>query len=248
MAGEVEAVAERYAANGADLTAASAGTGARRTTLIRPRPWAARRAPGAFALDSPAGRARLQDGSLLLWSIAEGRRGARWRASTRRDGRLLSDLLLEVGHDGRPGRLEIATPAGLLTLHPEADGRRPTATSSRPTASDPSRSSGAPATGSSRARARSSLRRCVARSGGGRGRGARLVPGLHVDDELRVWRGRARRPPADGDALARSRRPTGPAGSCRSTTRACRSSRRATPATGCRLRRRSGRSRSTRGG
>ena len=24
--------------------------------------------------------------------------------------------------DGRPGRLEIATPAGLLTLHPEADG------------------------------------------------------------------------------------------------------------------------------
>ena len=30
-------------------------------------------------------------------------------------------LLLEVGTDGRLGRLELTTPAGLLTLHPEPD-------------------------------------------------------------------------------------------------------------------------------
>jgi hypothetical protein len=69
-----------------------------------------------------AGRADLAGGALLLWSVAEGRRGARWRASGRRAGRLLWDLLLEVGVDGRPGRLEIATAAGQLTLHPEPDG------------------------------------------------------------------------------------------------------------------------------
>jgi len=69
-----------------------------------------------------AGRASLHDGSVLLWSIAEGARGARWRASTRRDDALRSDLLLEVGVNGRPGRLEITTLAGQLTLHPDATG------------------------------------------------------------------------------------------------------------------------------
>jgi hypothetical protein len=31
-------------------------------------------------------------------------------------------LLLEVDRAGRPSRLELATPAGLLTLHPSSDG------------------------------------------------------------------------------------------------------------------------------
>ncbi|MDO8485990.1 MAG: hypothetical protein Q7S35_13695 [Candidatus Limnocylindrales bacterium] len=69
-----------------------------------------------------AGRARLADGTQLVWSVADGRRGRRWRAMTTRDGALTGALLLEVGVDGRPARLELATAAGLLTLHPEPSG------------------------------------------------------------------------------------------------------------------------------
>jgi hypothetical protein len=137
-----------------------------------------------------AGRATLQNGSVLLWSIAEGRRGARWRACTRGPGGLLSDLLLEVGSDGRPARLEIATPAGLLTLHPEPDGRSAHGNVVRPDGVDPlafewtehhwfeSRQS--PVVAAAMVRA--------LRSGVGVG-AHRVVPGLHVDDDLRVWRG-----------------------------------------------------------
>jgi hypothetical protein len=38
-----------------------------------------------------------------------------------RDGQLVQALLLEVSPAGRPSRLEMTTPAGLLTLHPEPD-------------------------------------------------------------------------------------------------------------------------------
>ena len=69
-----------------------------------------------------AGRATLADGTALVWSVADGRRGRRWRAVTTRDGILTATLLLEVGVDGRPARLELATAAGLLTLHPEGAG------------------------------------------------------------------------------------------------------------------------------
>jgi len=69
------------------------------------------------------GRGRLADGSLLVWSVAEGARGRRWRAATTRGGILALGLLLEVGTDGRPKRLELTSPAGLLTLHPEPDLR-----------------------------------------------------------------------------------------------------------------------------
>ena len=137
-----------------------------------------------------AGRAALVDGSTLLWSIAEGGRGARWRGSTRRDGALLSDLLLEVGVDGHPGRLEITTTAGQLTLHPEpdqasahgnvvsAEGVRPLAYEWSPHHWFESRQSPLVAAAMCRA-----LRAAV-------GVGEfRLVPGLHVDDALRVWRG-----------------------------------------------------------
>jgi hypothetical protein len=137
-----------------------------------------------------AGRADLRDGSLLLWSIAEGARGARWRASTRRDGALGSDLLLEVDTEGRPGRLEITTPAGQLTLHPEADGRSAhgnvvTPHGVRPLAYEWNshhwfESRQTPVVAAAMCRA---FRAEVAVGA------FRLVPGLHIDHSLRVWRG-----------------------------------------------------------
>ena len=59
---------------------------------------------------------------MLLWSVAEGGRGRRWRASTRDSvGRLLDDLLLEIEPGGRIGRLELTTVDGQLTFHAEPD-------------------------------------------------------------------------------------------------------------------------------
>jgi hypothetical protein len=52
--------------------------------------------------------------------VADGRRGRRWRAiTTSADGRLVQDLALEVSPEGHVLKLEVASPAGLLTLHPE---------------------------------------------------------------------------------------------------------------------------------
>jgi hypothetical protein len=71
-----------------------------------------------------AGSARLPDGSRLAWTVADGTRGRRWRSvTTSPDGRLVLATLLEVEPDGVPAKLELASPDGLLTLHPEADGR-----------------------------------------------------------------------------------------------------------------------------
>ena len=69
-----------------------------------------------------AGTAFLADGAQLVWSVAEGSRGRRWRAMSIADGIITHGLLLEVGLDGTPARLELTTPAGLLTLHPDPDG------------------------------------------------------------------------------------------------------------------------------
>jgi hypothetical protein len=69
-----------------------------------------------------AGTAVMADGGEVVWSVADGHRGRRWRAITRRAGTITSSVLLEVGTDGRPARLEVATLAGLLTLHPETTG------------------------------------------------------------------------------------------------------------------------------
>ncbi len=69
------------------------------------------------------GRVLLGDGALLVWSLAEGRRGRRWRALSSRDGVISHSLLLEVDGAGRPSRLELTTEAGMLTLHPEPDER-----------------------------------------------------------------------------------------------------------------------------
>ena len=69
-----------------------------------------------------AGRGRLGSESVVTWSIAEGRRGRRWREVVVANGAVRSSLLLELDPDGRFSHLELSTAAGLLTLHPEGDG------------------------------------------------------------------------------------------------------------------------------
>ena len=59
----------------------------------------------------------------MTWSLAEGGRGRRWRASHVRDGRLEGTILLELDAAGRPARLELGTSDGLLTLHPDRGER-----------------------------------------------------------------------------------------------------------------------------
>lgn len=70
-----------------------------------------------------AGSGRLPDDRTLVWSVAEGRRGRRWRSITcGADGAVALTMLMEIGVDGRFTRLELASPSGLLTLHPEPGG------------------------------------------------------------------------------------------------------------------------------
>ena len=66
------------------------------------------------------GRAALPTGELVVWSIADGRRGRRWREVTSRSGTVVRSVLLETDPAGLVTRLEIATAAGLLTLHPDS--------------------------------------------------------------------------------------------------------------------------------
>lgn len=68
-----------------------------------------------------AGTYGTADGSMVVWTVADGRRGRRWREVRSRDGAVDRALLLETDPDGRVTRLEISAAAGLLTLHPEAD-------------------------------------------------------------------------------------------------------------------------------
>jgi hypothetical protein len=80
----------------------------------------------AAAGDAPytrlAGRLTLADGAQLTWSVADGSRGRRWRAVAVANGIVSHAVLLEVDLAGRPSRLELTTPAGMLTLHPSRDG------------------------------------------------------------------------------------------------------------------------------
>ena len=69
-----------------------------------------------------AGTGRDADGWRVIWSVAEGKRGRRWREVRCRDTAVASSLLLETGPDGRFSHLELSTPSGLMTLHPESDG------------------------------------------------------------------------------------------------------------------------------
>lgn len=61
------------------------------------------------------------DGEQLVWSVAEGARGGRWREVASLGGAVRRSVLLEISPAGRVTRLELATAAGLLTLHPEPD-------------------------------------------------------------------------------------------------------------------------------
>ena len=70
-----------------------------------------------------AGRGLLADGATLIWSLADGERGRRWRATASLDGRMTHAVMLETSPGGKVLRLELATTSGLLTLHPTADGR-----------------------------------------------------------------------------------------------------------------------------
>lgn len=69
------------------------------------------------------GAGTLPDGARLVWSVAEGTRGRRWRWWLATDDGTSLAALLETDPDGRPTRLELAGAAGLLTLHPEPDER-----------------------------------------------------------------------------------------------------------------------------
>ena len=70
------------------------------------------------------GRGQGTDGASVVWSVAEGSRGRRWREVRNTPGGhgIASSLLLETDPAGRFAHLELATPSGLLTLHPEPDG------------------------------------------------------------------------------------------------------------------------------
>jgi hypothetical protein len=68
-----------------------------------------------------AGSGRLPGGRRLTWTVADGRRGRRWRAITTSGDRFLHGLLVEVAPDGSLAKLEMAAPGGLLTLHPDPD-------------------------------------------------------------------------------------------------------------------------------
>jgi hypothetical protein len=69
-----------------------------------------------------AGSGRLPDGARVTWTVADGARGRRWREAITDAAGIRHSLLLETGPDRRFAHLELSTPAGLLTLHPEADG------------------------------------------------------------------------------------------------------------------------------
>jgi hypothetical protein len=66
------------------------------------------------------GYAELPSGELIIWSVADGRRGRRWREVVGQDGRVVRSVLLETNPASRLTRLEFVTAAGLLTLHPDS--------------------------------------------------------------------------------------------------------------------------------
>jgi len=70
-----------------------------------------------------AGAGELPDGSLVTWSVAEGTRGWRWRWTIAAATGLRHVGLIERDATGRFTRLELEAGEGMLTLHPDADGR-----------------------------------------------------------------------------------------------------------------------------
>jgi hypothetical protein len=62
------------------------------------------------------------DGSLVTWTVSEGRRGRRWREVIANGDDVVHALLLETDPDGRFSHMELARADGLWTFHPEGDG------------------------------------------------------------------------------------------------------------------------------
>lgn len=69
-----------------------------------------------------AGWASGADGSIVTWTVSEGRKGRRWREVVSRGAAVAHALLLETDPDGRFSHLELARADGLWTFHPEGDG------------------------------------------------------------------------------------------------------------------------------
>ena len=69
-----------------------------------------------------AGHGRRADGAIVTWTLAEGRRGRRWRETVVGGDLGGHSLLYETAVDGTFSHLELASPTGLATLHPEGDG------------------------------------------------------------------------------------------------------------------------------
>jgi hypothetical protein len=58
----------------------------------------------------------------VTWTVAEGRKGRRWREVVARGADVVHALLLETDPNGRFSHLELARADGLWTFHPEPDG------------------------------------------------------------------------------------------------------------------------------
>jgi hypothetical protein len=63
-----------------------------------------------------------RDGSLVTWTVSEGRKGRRWREVVSRGTDVVHALLLETDPGGRFSHMELARADGLWTFHPEGDG------------------------------------------------------------------------------------------------------------------------------
>ena len=57
----------------------------------------------------------------MTWTVADGSKGRRWREAVTDARGIRHSLLFETGSDRRFGHMELASAAGLLTLHPEGD-------------------------------------------------------------------------------------------------------------------------------
>src|SRR4051794_39888638 len=73
-------------------------------------------------LTREAGWGSAPDGSLVTWTVSEGRRGRRWREVISRGTDVVHALLLETDPDGRFSHMELARADGLWTFHPEGNG------------------------------------------------------------------------------------------------------------------------------
>lgn len=67
----------------------------------------------------------LDGGRQVVWAVADGTSGRRWRSvTTHADGQFEASLLVETRPGGGLVKLELATGEGLLTLHPDGEPRR----------------------------------------------------------------------------------------------------------------------------